>query len=211
MERIVVSPTAPEAETITRAAQAILRGEIVGMPTDTLYGLAADPFNHEAVSRVFAIKGRPESNPLPLVADDHAQVHEWIGDLTPLGYLLAQNFWPGPLTLIVRGPLTLDHRVTSDSHTVGVRVPDHEITRALCRAAGRPLTATSANPTGTPATGDPDIVARLMGKALSMLLDGGPCRGGAPSTMVDVTGPTPHLIREGAISWERIQACVRHE
>lgn len=210
MERIVVNATDPDPQAIARAAQAILRGEVVAMPTDTLYGLAVDPFSHAAVSRIFSLKGRPEKNPLPLVANDHAQIHEWLGDLTPLGYLLAQHFWPGPLTLIVRGPLTLDHRVSSETHTVGVRVPDHEVTRALCRAAGRPLTATSANPTGTPATGDPDIVASVLGKDLGVLLDGGFCRGGAPSTMVDVTRSTPHLVREGAIPWEKIQACVRH-
>src|SRR3954453_12929834 len=106
MERIVVNPTEPDPHAIARAAQAILRGEIVAMPTDTLYGLAVDPLSHAAVSRIFAAKGRPAANPLPLVADDHSQIHEWIGDLTPLGYLLAQNFWPEPLTLIVRGPLT---------------------------------------------------------------------------------------------------------
>jgi L-threonylcarbamoyladenylate synthase len=208
MLTLAVDPTAPDAAAMARAAQAIVAGEVVAMPTDTLYGLAADPFNHDAVSRVFAVKQRPDDRAMPLVAEDVSQVFEWIGELPPLGFALATRFWPGPLTLVVRAPLTIDPRVTGETHTVGIRVPSHDVARALCRAAGRPLTATSANISGEPATADPAEVARSLGPHLAVLIDAGRCAGGPPSTLVDVTGVVPRLLREGAVPWSAVQTCL---
>ena len=182
----------------------------MALPTDTLYGLAVDPFNAIAVERVFAIKGRAAGRALPLVAADEGQVREWIGPLSPRGERMARRFWPGPLTLVVRAPDTLAAGVSDANGTVGIRVPAHTVTQALCAEAGRPLTATSANLSGQAPTDDPDVVADTLGTQIDLLVDAGPTPGGAASTIVDVTGPELRLIRAGAIAWEDVQAC-QHE
>jgi len=210
MTRLVVDPARPDQSAIERAARSIGRGGVVAIPTDTLYGFAADPFNAVAVERVFELKGRGVDRALPLVAADAAQVREWIGELPALAARLAERFWPGPLTLLMRGPDALAPGVMSDG-TVGVRVPAHGVPRALCAACGRPVTATSANISGAPPTGDPDRVAdQFRDSGLELLLDSGPTPGGRPSTIVDVTGHQPQLIRAGAISWDEVLACVQH-
>jgi len=211
MTRLVVDPARPDPAAIERAAQSLQRGGVVAIPTDTLYGLAVDPFNAAAVARVFAIKGRSEERALPLVAANTAQVRAWLGELPALAARLAQSFWPGPLTLVMRAPLALAAGVTGDRETVGIRVPAHAVTRALCSAFARPLTATSANMSGEPATDDPDEVASSLGDRLDVLLDSGPTPGGPPSTIVDVTGAEPQLIRAGAVSWDDVQACAHRE
>jgi len=186
-------------------------GGIGAIPTDTLYGLAVDPFDARAVARVFEIKGRDPDRALPLVASDAVQVYEWLGEMTPLGLRLAERFWPGPLTLVMRAPMRIAHGVADSRHTVGIRVPDHAVTRALCDACGRPLTATSANRSGQPSTAKADDVVRELGAKLDVVVDAGRLAGGPPSTIVDVTGAQAMLIRAGAISWEEVLACVHQE
>lgn len=208
MVHLVVDSLRPDVAAIARAADAIRRGLIVAVPTDTLYALAADPFDHGAVDRIFAIKARDPARALLLVAGSPGQVRAWLGQLPAAGERLAARFWPGPLTLVMQAPGTLKAGVADARGTVGVRVPDHAVTRALCDAAGRPLTATSANVSGLAPTEDPVQVASLLGAQLDVLLDAGPSQGGPPSTIVDVTGETPRLIRAGAIDWETVRACL---
>jgi L-threonylcarbamoyladenylate synthase len=208
MERIVVDPEQPEAAAILRAATILIDGGAIAMPTDTLYGLAVDPSNSAAVAALFTIKDRAAEKAIPLVAADAAQVTEWFGALPPLARKLADRFWPGPLTLIVAASARIDPGVTGGGTTVGVRVPAHAATRALCRAAGGVLTATSANISGQPASADPDEVVRAIGARIAAIVDAGPAPGGPPSTIVDVAGGTPRLIREGAIPWDIIKPCV---
>jgi len=208
MRRLIVDAASPSAEAIGEAASVIARGDVVAVPTDTLYGLAADPFSADAVARVFAIKGREAARALPLIAADADQVAARIGALGPVASRLAAAFWPGPLTLLLAAPPALADAVAGGTGRVGVRVPAHEVARAICRAAGRPLTATSANRSGEPASGDPDVVARSLGDRVGLLLDAGPTPGGPPSTIVDATGPAPRLVREGAIRWEEVLACA---
>jgi L-threonylcarbamoyladenylate synthase len=211
MTRLVVDPARPDQAAIEHAARSLGGGGVVAIPTDTLYGFAVDPFNPIAVERVFELKGRGVERPLPLVAADAAQVREWIGELPALAARLVEQFWPGPLTLLMRGPDTLAPGVMSDRGTVGIRVPAHGVPRALCAACGRPLTATSANISGAPPTGDPNSVAeQFRDSGLDLLLDSGPTPGGRPSTIVDVTGHQPQLIRAGAIPWDEVLACVQH-
>jgi L-threonylcarbamoyladenylate synthase len=205
MRRIFVDPKAPQRDAIEEAAKWILAGGLVVLPTDTLYGLAADPFCLDAVARVFAVKGRVAERALPLIAADTAQVTTHLGRLSARGEHLADRFWPGPLTLILPAPRGLSRDVTGGSGTVGVRVPDHGVARAICAACDRPVTATSANISGEPASSDPDEIERTLGDRIDVLIDAGPTRGGAPSTIVDVTGAEPSLVRAGAISWEEIQ------
>jgi L-threonylcarbamoyladenylate synthase len=206
MRRVFVDPGAPQRDAIQEAAKWIRAGGLVALPTDTLYGLAADPFHARAVARVFEVKGRAAGQALPLIAADLAQVTRHLGGLPPFGERLASRFWPGPLTLLVAAPPALAREVSGGTGRVGVRVPAHEIARAICRAADRPVTATSANRSGQPATADPDVVERTLGDDVDLLIDAGLTEGGAPSTIVDVTDPVPCLVRAGAVSWEDIQA-----
>ena len=206
MRRVFVDPASPQRDAIQEAARWILNGGVVALPTDTLYGLAADPFSASAVARVFAVKGRGAERALPLIAADAAQVDEHLGRLTAIGQQLADRFWPGPLTLLVTAAAALALDVSGGTGKVGVRVPADAVARAICAEAERPITATSANLSGEPATPDPDHVERTLGDRLDLLIDTGMTRGGAPSTIVDVTGLEPRLVRAGAISWDDIQA-----
>jgi L-threonylcarbamoyladenylate synthase len=206
--RLNVDPERPDMAIVERAAASILNGRLVAMPTDTLYGLAADPFNSRAVARVFEVKGRAAARALPLVAADSAQIRRWLGELPAVADRLATRFWPGPLTLLVTAPETLATGVTGGTGVVGVRVPAHAVTRALCAAADRPLTATSANLSGQPATDDPSEVAASLGARVDVLLDAGRTPGGAPSTIIDITGAVPRLVRAGAIPWDAVQMAV---
>lgn len=211
MLRITVTAVSPDRESIGRAASVVRAGGIAAIPTDTLYGLAANPFDVVAIDKLFTIKRRELEKAIPLVAADVAQVEAAIGVLPPLGRRLARAFWPGPLTLVVRAPEALAVEVTGGTGTVGVRVPACEVTRALCAAARSPLTATSANVSGQPATNLPDDVAVSLGARLDVLVDSGPTAGGPPSTIVDVTRHEPRLIRAGAIPWDAVLAAATAE
>ena len=206
MRRVFVDAAAPQRDALQEAAKWIRNGGLVALPTDTLYGLAADPFSADAVARVFAVKGRPAGRGLPLIAADADQIAARLGALPPNGRRLAEKFWPGPLTLLVPAPAALARDVTGGTGRVGVRVPAHDIARAICRGADGPITATSANRSGQPATADPGEVERTLGDDIDLLIDTGPTAGGAPSTIVDVTVPVPRLVRAGAVPWDDIQA-----
>lgn len=206
MRRVFVDPESPQRDAIEEAAKWILNGGLVAIPTDTLYGLATDPWSADAVARLFAVKGRAAARALPLIAADAAQVEEHLGRLPDAGQRLAARYWPGPLTLVIAAPRALAADVTGGTGTVGVRVPADAVARAICEEVGRPITATSANLSGEPATADPEQVERALGARLDLLVDTGLTRGGAASTIVDVTGAVPALVRAGAISWEDIQS-----
>lgn len=198
-----VDPQEPDGEAIRAAADCILAGGVVAFPTDTLYGLAADPRNEAGVRKVFAVKQRPRDRPLPLIAGS-AEAAAGAARLTPVARRLAAHFWPGPLTLIVPADPAIVADVHQGSGGVGIRVPDHAVARALALAAGGVVTATSANRSGEPAADLAEAVLDLLATGLDLLLDAGPVRGGAPSTVVDVTGETPVLVRAGALPWDRV-------
>lgn len=208
MRRVFVDPGAPQRDAIQEAAMWIRRGGVIALPTDTLYGLAVDPFSADAVGRVYAVKGRDANRAVPLIAADTAQVIAHFGPLSPPAAVLAERFWPGPLTLLVGAVPRLAPDVTGGTGAVGVRVPAHDVARAVCAACGHPVTATSANRSGEPATADPEAVERALGERLDFLLDAGVTPGGAPSTIVDVTAADPRLVRAGAISWDDVRACL---
>jgi len=209
MKRVAVSAVAPEARVVEAVAETILAGGVAAVPTDTLYGLAVDPFNRDAVARLFLVKRRSLDRGIPLIAADTAQVLRTCNALSRLGARLADRFWPGPLTLLLPAPVLVAEAVTGGTDRIGIRVPDHPVARLLCSACGRPLTATSANVSGEEATADPDVVARALEGAIDVLLDAGRTPGGEPSTIVDVTSDAPRLVRAGAISWGRIEECLR--
>ena len=208
MRRVYVDPAAPQSDAIEEAATWIRDGGVVAIPTDTLYGLAVDPFNAAAVARLFAVKGRPAERAVPLIAADAAQVTARIAALNKTAAALAARFWPGPLTLLLPAPVPLARDVSSAAGRVGVRVPADPIARAVCAAVGWPVTATSANISGVPATSDPDVVERTLGASVDLLIDTGCTPGGAPSTIVDVTVIPPRLVRAGAVAWIEVLACV---
>jgi len=206
MRRVVVDRDAPQRDAIDEAAKWIRAGYVVAIPTDTLYGLAADPFSAAAVARVFDVKGRAADRALPLIAADVAQIASRLGRLSEMAMRLADRFWPGPLTLLMPAARQLAREVSGETGTVGVRVPADAIARAVCAACGHPVTATSANLSGAPAAATADDVEDALGDRIEFMLDAGPTPGGAPSTIVDVTAGEPRLVRAGAIAWEEIQA-----
>jgi L-threonylcarbamoyladenylate synthase len=211
VRRVFVDPASPQRDAIQEAAQWIVSGGVVALPTDTLYGLAADPFSSAAVARVFAVKGRAAERALPLIAADVQQIAAHLGPLSAIAAGLAARFWPGPLTLLVAAPRGIARDVTGGTGRVGVRVPADDVARAICAAAGRPVTATSANVSGEPAPADPDLVEQSLGDRIDLLIDTGPTRGGAASTIVDVTGAAPALVRAGAIGWDEILVWLNTE
>jgi L-threonylcarbamoyladenylate synthase len=210
MRRVFVDPGSPQRDAIQEAAKWILSGGVVAIPTDTLYGLAVDPFSADAVARVFAVKGRSAERALPLIAADAAQVAAHLGRLSGDGERLTARFWPGPLTLLVAAPRALVRDVSGGTGKVGVRVPADDVARAICAAVGRPITATSANVSGEAATSDPATVERTLGDRIDLLIDTGPTPGGAPSTIVDATGERTALVRAGALAWDEIQAWLHN-
>jgi L-threonylcarbamoyladenylate synthase len=210
MRRVAVDAQLPSRDVLLEAADIIRNGGIVAMPTETLYGLAADPFSPAAIARLFAVKGRAAERGVALVAADVVQINEQVQPLLPLELRLAKAFWPGPLTLLLERPASIPAELTGGSSRVGVRVPAHEVTRLLCRSSSRVLTATSANRSGDAATADPDVVARAFTSSdVELLLDAGHTRGGEPSTIVEVSHDhSVRLIRPGAIDFTEVQACA---
>lgn len=201
-----IDSAAPDAGIVRRAARQLLEGRLVAYPTDTLYGLAVDARNPDAVERLFRAKGRPAEMAVPLIAADREQVARDAGRLTPLAKTLAERFWPGPLTLVIAASDALNGRLLAGGSSVAVRVPDHAVARALAGALGHPVTATSANRSGAlPATTAAEAVAAVGGE-LGCVLDAGPSAGSAPSTIVDARGSAPVLLRSGAVAWERVLA-----
>jgi L-threonylcarbamoyladenylate synthase len=186
------------------AVSALRAGGVVAFPTETFYGLAVDPRSASAVKRLFALKRRPAGQPLPLIAADSRQVADQVGTMTPLAERLASRAWPGALTLIIPASPRLCEDVHLSTGKVAVRVPSDPIARALARDAGHAITSTSANLSGHPPAASPERVAQMFEGGVDVLIDAGPTPAGRPSTIVDATGDTPVLVRDGAVAWERV-------
>ena len=188
---------------IERAADALRRGLIVAYPTDTLYGLAADPRRDDAVARLYAAKGRDERSAIALIAADVPQA-QTAGPFGAAELRLAARFWPGPLTIVVPAAAGMSRLLSSERRTLGVRVPAQPVARAIAAALGSCITATSANRSGQPPAIAPDEVESALGDAVAVLIDDGPAPGGLPSTLVEVVDDVPVQHRPGAIGWERV-------
>jgi tRNA threonylcarbamoyl adenosine modification protein (Sua5/YciO/YrdC/YwlC family) len=196
----------PQADAIEEAAHALRAGQLVAVPTDTVYGLAADPFHTGATDRVYAAKRRPRQVDLPVLVADRGQALSLVIGLTDAAERLMERFWPGALTLVLPRRPDLVADLGLDEATIGVRCPAHAVPRALCRRAG-PLATTSANLHGEPPLTTAAEVALTFGDAVAVVLDSGPCSG-APSTVVDCTGLEPRLLRDGRIPWAGIVAAA---
>jgi L-threonylcarbamoyladenylate synthase len=195
----------PPSDTIAAGVEALREGDIVGVPTDTVYGLAADPWHSGAADRLFRVKGRPRSLELPVLVSGQEQALDLVTGVPGAAIRLMKAFWPGALTLVLprRPDVTAD--LGDEDATIGIRCPAHPVPLALCRDFG-PIATSSANRHGSPAlTTAPQLAETLNGVAI--ILDAGKCDS-APSTVVDATGEAPRLLRAGAISWERIQAAA---
>ena len=193
---------------IEQALRVLLDGGVVAVPTDTLYGLAADAFNADAIERVFAIKERPEGLALPVLLSGPEQLRMVARDVPDQLDAVAEAFWPGAMTLIVNRNNSLPRRLTAGQPTVAVRVPDHPMPRELARRLGRPITGTSANISGA---ADPQSLTELraqVGDRVDFLVAAGPVPAGTASTIVDLSGDVPRLIREGAVPFQQINALL---
>lgn len=207
-EILKVSPEQPEPRPIEYAAQLIRRGEVVGIPTDTFYGLAADPFNLAAVARIYTIKGRPERRALPILLTSIEQAEELVGDVPEIFFVLAERFWPGALTLVVDASSRVPLKVTGNTGRVALRQPDSKITTALIAAAGTPVTGTSANLSGFAACVSAPQVLKQLGERLPLILDGGESKALLASTVVDLRGEQWSIAREGPISEAQIREAL---
>jgi L-threonylcarbamoyladenylate synthase len=186
------------------AARTILSGGIVAYATDTLYGLAVDPRNEAAVQRLFSVKGRVADRALPLIAATLDQVRALAVEMPPLAERLAAVFWPGPLTLLLPARPDAVPAARAGLPTVAVRIPDHPIAVGLASRCGWPITSTSANRSGRESALTAADVVSMLGRDIDLVLDAGPAPGGPASTIVDVTGAVPRLVRAGAVAWERV-------
>jgi len=197
-----VDPHRPECDVIAKAARCLARGGLVAFPTETVYGLGADATDRRAVAAVFEAKGRPADNPLIVHVSSPAEVKALVRETPPSARALMQTFWPGPLSLILRRSEAVAPEVSCGLDTVAVRMPDHLVALELIRSAGVPVAAPSANVSGRPSpTRAEDVLADLGGR-IDCVLDAGPCRVGVESTVLDLTGPEPVVLRPGGVTVE---------
>jgi tRNA threonylcarbamoyl adenosine modification protein (Sua5/YciO/YrdC/YwlC family) len=196
----------PPAEALKEAAEALRAGLAVVLPTDTVYGLAADVSVPGATDRIFELKHRPHDVDLPVLVADADQALGLATAVPASAIALMSRFWPGAITLVIPRAPELAADLGDDDATVGVRCPDHAVPRALCATVG-PLATSSANLHGEPTPETAAHVAEMLGDAVAIVLDGGPCAG-SPSTVVDCTGVEPKLLREGRIAWDDVLAAV---
>lgn len=193
-----------EPHHIAQAVQALHAGRIVAFPTDTVYGVGAHGLLPAAVERLYVAKRRPRDKAIPLLIAGAEALLQVALDVPDVAYALAERFWPGALTLVLRRAAGVPDAVTSGGETVAVRAPDHAVTQALIAALDAPLAATSANLSGQPAPDAPEgVLAQLDGR-IDLLLDGGTCPGGVSSTVLDLTVSPPVVLRAGGISAKQL-------
>jgi tRNA threonylcarbamoyl adenosine modification protein (Sua5/YciO/YrdC/YwlC family) len=207
-EILKVTQQAPEAPHIQYAATFIVRGDVIGIPTDTFYGLAADPFNLKAVEQIYRIKGRPEARALPILVNSLEQAVTLARDLPPIFLKLAEKFWPGALTLVVDATHKLPLKVTANTGRVALRWPNSPVACALINAAGTPVTGTSANLSGWPACSSGDQVVRQLGDRIPLVIDSGDTGAALGSTIVELRGDDWRVLREGLLAEAEIQNVI---
>ena len=193
---------------VEEAAAVLRRGGLLGIPTETVYGLGANGLDEGAVGRIFAAKGRPQDNPLILHIPSADRLERYCRDIPAAAYLLAGRFWPGPLTMILRRKPLVPDAVTAGLDTVGMRCPAHPVCRAILAAADLPVAAPSGNTSGRPSpTTAADMLEDMDGK-IDAIVDGGPCAVGVESTIIDLTERPPRLLRPGGVTLEELEAVL---
>ncbi|MCD8007574.1 MAG: threonylcarbamoyl-AMP synthase [Clostridiales bacterium] len=195
-------------EEIDQAAHIIREGGLVAIPTETVYGLGADALNEDAVRRIYEAKGRPSNNPLIIHVPSADWLAEYCRDVPEVAYRLAEQFWPGPLTMILQAKDVVPKRTTGGLDTVAVRCPSHPVALAIIQAAGVPVAAPSANTSGRPSCTTAQHVIEDMAGKIDGIVDGGDCAVGVESTIIDLTCSPPQLLRPGGMPLEDIQAVI---
>jgi L-threonylcarbamoyladenylate synthase len=210
-ELLRIHPDEPEPQLVAQVVDSLQRGDVVALPTDTFYGLAVDPVNLRAVERIYDLKTRARHKPLSLLIADVAQAYEVARGIDSAFDCLAEKFWPGPLTLIVKAGSKLPLRVTANTGNVALRVPEAPICRAVVAALGLPITATSANLRGLPECTYAHCVRDQLGEKIPMIVDGGPTARNVPTTIVDLSGGGNSwmILREGAIPTHEIALALQ--
>ena len=193
-----------DAATPALAAEIIRNGELVAIPTETVYGLGANGLDENAVAKIFEAKGRPQDNPLILHLSCAEEMDRYCHHVPQMAYRLAEKYWPGPLTIVLPARDCVPRRTTGGLDTVAVRCPDNDVTREIIRLAGVPLAAPSANISGKPSTTTAQHVLHDHEGRIAAVVDGGPCRVGVESTIVDLTGDRPRLLRPGGVTPEEL-------
>jgi len=197
-EIVSIDPAHPE-KAFARCREVIRSGGVIAYPTDTFYGLGADPRNPAAVGKLFSVKGRQADQPILLLIQDSGAVRDWAADVTPAADDLMERFWPGPLTLVFKALPDVLPELTANTGTIGLRVPGAGVTRDLLRFLDSALTGTSANVSRRPSPRTAEEAAAALGDQVDLILDGGPTPGGKPSTIVDMGCAVPRIIREGTV------------
>ncbi|MBA7610021.1 Threonylcarbamoyl-AMP synthase [subsurface metagenome] len=192
-------------EQIERGISVLRQGGLVAFPTDTVYGLGACASLRQAVERVYRVKGRPRNMAFPLLLAHTSQIGEVADSVPQIAWLLVRNFLPGALTLVLHKSSSVLDVITGGGMTVAVRIPAHPVPVALAEGLGTPIVGTSANLSGKPSALTADEVYSQLGDKIDLVIDGGRCPGGRESTVVDVTGEVPVVLREGAISREELE------
>ena len=196
---------------IKAAVDVLGNGGVAAIPTDTLYGLAACAFDKSATLKVYELKGRPDGMALPLLLSDAEDARQCAVEVPEKALPLMERFWPGALTLVLRKSAAVPDVVTAGLDTVALRVPDHPVARAIAEGLGAPITGTSANLSGRPGLTSAEAVRAEFGDTIDFVLDGGDAPGGVASTILDMSGDEPRVLREGAVSWEEIEDALKGE
>ena len=197
-EVVYIDPEHPAPQLIEEAAAVIRGGGIIIYPTETLYGLGANPFDPEAVERLYKIKGREADKPIPFLIKDQEMLETLVADVPSRARQLMEQYWPGPLTLIFRAREGLPPPVRGEAETIGVRISAHPIARLIVEAIDVPLISTSANPAGEKDLSDAQSIAEILGNQVDLVVDGGQVSG-MGSTVIDLTVDPPGVVRQGMI------------
>jgi L-threonylcarbamoyladenylate synthase len=205
-----VSLDRPEDDPLLSAAGVIKAGGVVVYPTETLYGIGADALNAQAIEKVHSVKSRTDRKPILIIVHTAGALNGLVEEVPVFARQLMNAFWPGPLTLVFRAGANIPHNLSRGSRTIGIRIPSSPLCLRLLELCGCPLTSTSANISGGPVLRDMSEIRKVLRTGVDMYLDAGILPERRPSTVVDVTGSSPALVRDGAIPFERIQEVTSH-
>ncbi len=198
----------PKTGIIAEAARIIRHGGVVVFPTRSLYGIGVDAFNDRAVNRIFHIKKRPTSKPILVLIEDKDELDRFAATVPTVATAIMKRFWPGRISIVFQAKEGLSADLTAGTKKIGIRLPGHNIASALVKAVGGPITGTSANISGNAGSFQIDDLDEKIACRVDLILDAGPLRGGAGSTVVDVTGETPMILREGELSQKDIRNAI---
>jgi L-threonylcarbamoyladenylate synthase len=208
-EVLKIDPRKPDELIIARAVEILSEGGVIAYPTETFYGLGADGENEEAIKKIFLIKKRDRTNPIPVIIGDESRLKHLVADIPGNAHALMKNFWPGPLTLVFRTSQNVSPLLTAGTGKIGIRISSHPIATLLAKGLSRALTATSANISDAEECTTAEEVLHHLGKRIAAVIDGGKTPGGTGSTILDITETPPVILRKGAVSVSKIKNTLK--